>query len=146
MNDFPCTAPTVAFDPIAAPDYPPITLPGWDVKIVAAETGVEIDFRVDMLRKVYATEVAQVENLKRMVTDIEDLIKMAGEAKDLMDIHIANEQLAYREAQNSSTAQFNACKQNWEQQNDQQLEPLSSIYKEYKAHNEWHQNPLPVRT
>jgi restriction system protein len=125
---------TVAFDLIAAPKYPRITLPRWDVKIIAPETGGEIDFRVDMLRKVYATEVAQAEKLQRMAAEIEDLKKTAEEAKDLMDIHIANEELAYQEAMNSLTAQFNSHKKDWEQQYDQQLGPLSSIYKEYKMH------------
>jgi Restriction endonuclease len=85
-----------------------------------------------MLRKVYATEIAQAEKLRRMADDFEELRRRAEEAKDLMDIHIANERLAYQEAQNSLTAQFNSCKSDWEQQDDQQLGPLSSIYKEYK--------------
>jgi Restriction endonuclease len=131
MQDFPCTAPGLGFDPGAPPEYPPISLPPWDIKIVAADTGGEINFRVDMLQKVYATEIAQAENLRRMADDFKELRRRAEEAKHLMDTHIANERLAYREA---LTKEFNSCKQNWEQQYDEQLGPIRSIHQEYKVH------------
>src|SRR5262245_30276426 len=118
MQDFPCTAPAAVFDPVAPPDYPRISLPRWDIKIVTADTGGEIDFRVDMRRKAYAAELAQTEKLRQMATDIEECRKNAEEAKDLMDIHITNERLAHREAQNSLTAQFNSRKRDWDQQYD----------------------------
>jgi hypothetical protein len=116
MQSFPCVAPTIVFDPVTPPKYPEVSRPRWDIKIVTADTGGEVDFRVEMLRKIYATEIAQAEKLRQMASDIEELRKRAEEAKDLMDIHIAKERLAYQEAQNSLTAQYNGCRQNWEQQ------------------------------
>jgi hypothetical protein len=122
MEDFPCAPPTAAvFNLGAPPEYPRINLPHWDIKIVTA--GGEIDFRVDTLRKAYATEIAQAEKLRQMADDFEEVRRRAEEAKDLMDNQIAKERLAY-----------NSCKQSWEQQYDQQLGPIRSIYKEHKMH------------
>ena len=42
-----------------------------------------------MLRKMYATEIAQAKNLRRTANQLLELQKRAEEAKDLMDIHIA---------------------------------------------------------
>src|SRR5262249_49625253 len=56
------------------------------------------------------------------------------EAKDLMDIHVASEALAYRETKKSLIAEFNVCKSNYEKESEEQLGPIRSIYKDYSAH------------
>jgi restriction system protein len=132
---FPYNEPTVTtFDPPPPPEYAHVEVPRLSPKIVSADTGREIDFRVHRLRNVYAAEIAQVEKLKGLANQADELKKKAEEAKNLMNIHITNEQLAYRETWNSLTTEFNSCKQSWEKQYEEQLGPFKSNYKEYTAH------------
>jgi restriction endonuclease len=104
------------------PEYPRITLPKWDMKIVTADTGGEIDFRVEGLRKMYAKEIAQVDKLTEMAQQIEALQKKADEANDFMEIHIANERLALHQKERIYEEQF-----------EQQLGPIKRVYDEYKS-------------
>lgn len=48
-----------------------------------------------------------------------------------MDIHIANERLAYREKQNSLATEFNLCKRRYEQLSDQAWAPIRSVLQDY---------------
>ena len=134
MEAFPCKAPVLTFDQLETPRFPQIDLPRWNIKIVTADTGGEIDFRVGMLRKMYATEIAQAKNLRRTANQLLELQKRAEEAKDLMDIHIARERLAFQEAQNSLMIEFNSYKRTYEQQYETQLAPIKSICEDYNAH------------
>src|SRR5262249_10938606 len=67
-NAFPSEAPIPTFD-ASPPRFPQIDLPRWEIKIVTVNTGGEIDFRVDKLRKMYATEITRVEKLKGMAKE-----------------------------------------------------------------------------
>jgi restriction system protein len=51
-----------------------------------------------------------------------------------MDTHIVNERSAYQQTQNFVATEFNFAKTNYEQQSDEQLAPIRSIYKEYASH------------
>jgi hypothetical protein len=92
------------------------------MKIVTADTGGEIDFRVEGLRKMYAKEIAQVDKLTEMAQQIEALQKKGDEANDFMEIHIANERLALHQKERIYEEQF-----------EQQLGPIKRVYDEYKS-------------
>jgi len=77
------------------------------------------------LRKLFTFELSQNWKLQEATNQLQNEFAeqkgKAEEARVSMDNHIACEGLAYREAQNSLTKEFNSCKQNWEQQTDEQL-------------------------
>jgi Restriction endonuclease len=129
INSFPCSAPIVSFDPPPPPEYPQVELP--------PPTKIETDRGfVKRLQKLFTFSRAR--NLKEATNQLQNefagLKKKAEEARDLIDIHLANEKLAYHEMQNSLTREFHFAKRNYEQQTDEQLAPIRSIYKEYTAH------------
>jgi restriction system protein len=91
------------------PEYPLAELPRSDIKIVA-------DGARRRLRKLYTRELSQAEKLQQAANQLQNEFveqkRNADEARDLIDIHIAKEKLAY----------------------DEQLAPMTSVYKGYSAH------------
>jgi hypothetical protein len=135
MQDFPCTAPDLVFGPGVPPEYPQVEWPLSDMKLVPDDVGKQFLVR---LRKLFTLKLSQgwklQEATKQLQNEFAQQKTKAEEAKNLMDAHIANERLAYQKAQNSLSKEFNSCKQNWEQQYDQQLAPIRTVYKEYTTH------------
>src|SRR5262249_38509894 len=129
-NTFPCSAPILSFDPPPPPEYPQVELPPSDTKI-EADRGF-----VKRLQKLFTFSRAR--NLKEAANQLQNEFseqkRKAEEAKDLMDLQLASERLAYQQTQNSLTTEFNAAKRNYEQQSDDQLAPIRTVYKEYTAH------------
>jgi hypothetical protein len=95
------------------PEYPRAELPLSDIKIVTDDARRKFLIR---LRKLYTRELSQPEKLQQAANQLQNEFaeqrRKAEEARDLMDIHIANERLAY----------------------DEQLAPIRSVYKEYTSH------------
>jgi hypothetical protein len=91
------------------PEYPRAELPRPDIKIVA-------DGARRRLRKLYTRELPRAENVQQAANQLQNEFaeqkRKAEEARDLIDIHIAKEKLAY----------------------DKQLAPITNVYKEYSAH------------
>jgi hypothetical protein len=129
---FPHSLPELKYEP-STPDFPRRELPKWEMRIVFADGGGEIDFRVPELRKTYAKELVQVAKFKEMGQQFRDLIGNAEEAKELMDIHIAKERLAFNETKAGLIRDFNWQKQRYDQHFDQELGPIKKIYKDYTA-------------
>jgi restriction system protein len=127
INTFPRSSPILSFDPPPPPKYPQVELP--DIKTVADRKFLT------RLRKLFTFELSQNWKLQEATNQLQNEFAeqkgKAEEARVSMDNHIACEGLAYREAQNSLTKEFNSCKQNWEQQTDEQLAPIRTVYKEY---------------
>jgi hypothetical protein len=102
-----------SFEPPPPPEYPRVELPLSDIKIVTDDARRKFLIR---LRKLYTRELSQAEKLQQAANQLQNEFveqkRKAEEARDLMDIHIANERLAY----------------------DEQLAPIRSVYKEYTAH------------
>jgi len=134
-NTFPCSAPILSFDPPAPPEYPRVESPRPDTKIVTDSAGRKFLTR---LRKLFTFELSQGWKLQEAANQLQNEFaeqkRKAEEARDLMDIQLASERLAYREMQNSLTTEFNVAKRNYEQQSDQQLAPIRTAYKEYTTH------------
>jgi Restriction endonuclease len=95
------------------PEYPRVELPLSDIKIVTDDARKKFLTR---LRKLYTRKLSRAEKLKQaanqLQTELAKQRRKAEEARDLMDVHIANERLAY----------------------DEQLAPIRNVYKEYTAH------------
>jgi hypothetical protein len=95
------------------PEYPRVELPLSDIKTVTDDARRQFLIR---LRKLYTREPSQPEKLQQAANQLQNEFaeqrRKAEEARDLMDIHIANERLAY----------------------DEQLAPIRSVYKEYTSH------------
>jgi hypothetical protein len=129
-NTFPCSPPIFSFDPPAPTEYPQVELPPSDTKI-EADRGF-----VKRLQKLFTFSRAR--NIKEAANQLQNEFaeqkRKAEEAKDLMDLQLASERLAYQQTQNSLTTEFNVAKRNYEQQSDQQLAPIRTVYKEYTAH------------
>jgi Restriction endonuclease len=87
------------------PEYPRAELPRSDIKIVA-------DGARRRLRKLSTRELSLQEATNQLQNEFAEQKKKAEEARDLIDIHIAKERLAY----------------------DEQLAPITSVHKEYSAH------------
>jgi hypothetical protein len=89
------------------PEYPRAELPRSDIKIVA-------DGARRLLRKLYTRALTKKlqEATNQLQNEFAEQTRKAEEARDLIDIHIAKERLAY----------------------DEQLAPITSVYKEYSAH------------
>jgi hypothetical protein len=134
-NIFPCSAPILSFDPPPPPAHPQVQLPPSDIKIVKDDATKKLLVR---LRKLFTFQIFQRWKLKEATKQLQNEFveqkKKAEEARDLMDIQLASERLAYREMQNSLTTEFTFWKKNYEQERDQQLAVIRSIYKEYSAH------------
>jgi restriction system protein len=126
---FPYSAPVLSLDPPPPPEYPQIELPPSDIKIVAADTPGKFVMWLLMLCTGQAQQLKKAANQLR--NEFAEQKRKAEEARELMDIHVASERFACREMQNSLTTEFNSCKGNYEQQRDQQLAPIRSVYKEY---------------
>ena len=129
-NTFSCSAPILSFEPPPPPEYLQVELPLSDTKI-EADRGF-----VKRLQKLFTFSRAR--NLKeaanQLKNELAELRRKAEEAKDLIDIQLASERSTYRETQNSLTTEFNVAKRNYEQQSDEQLAPIRTVYKEYTAH------------
>jgi hypothetical protein len=129
MNTFPCSAPTVSFDPPPPPQYPRVELPLSTMKIAD-----EAD-KKSGLRKLFTLEVSQDWKLQEAADQLQgeltELRKKAEEARDLMEIHVANERLACRQAQSSLTAEFNHLKRSYEEQSGEQLAPIRIVLEDY---------------
>jgi restriction system protein len=134
-NTFPCSRPILSFNPPASPEYPQVELPLSDIQIVPDDAGKQFLAR---LRKLFTLKLSQAWKLQeatnQLHNEFEEQKRKAEEARDLMDIYIANEMLAYREMENSLLTEFNLSKRNYEQQSDEQLAPIRSVYKEYATH------------
>jgi hypothetical protein len=91
------------------PEYPRAELPRSDIKSVA-------DGAPRGLRKLYTRELSRAEKVQQAANQLQNEFaeqkRKAEEARDLMDIHIAKEKLAY----------------------DEQLAPITNVHKEYSAH------------
>jgi hypothetical protein len=130
-NTFPCSAPIVSFDPPSPPQHPRVELPLSALKIVA-----DAD-KKSGLRRLFTLKISQDWKLQEAADELRDelaeLGRKAEEARDLMEIHVANEQLACREAQNSLTTEFNHWKRNYEQESEEQLAPIKTVLEDYVA-------------
>jgi restriction system protein len=127
INTFPRSAPILSFDPPPPPEYLQVELP--DIKTVADRKFLT---RLQKLFTSHGWKLQEATN--QLQNEFAELRTKAEEARVSIDNHIACEGLAYREAQNSLTKEFNSCKQSWEQQSDEQLAPIRSVYKEYTSH------------
>jgi hypothetical protein len=103
----------LSFEPPPPPECPRVELPLSDIKIVTDDARRKFLIR---LRKLYTRKLSRAEKLQQAANQLQNELagqrRKAEEARDLMDIHIANERLAY----------------------DEQLAPIASVYKEYTAH------------
>jgi hypothetical protein len=95
----------LSFKVPSPPEYPRAELPRSDIKIVA-------DGARRRLRKLYTRELSLQQAANQLQNELAEQNRKAEEARDLIDIHIAKERLAY----------------------DEQLAPITSVYKEYSAH------------
>ena len=90
------------------PEYPRAELPRSGIKIVA-------DGAPRGLRKLYTRELSRAEKIQQAANQLQNEFaeqkRKAEEARDLMDIHIAKQKLAY----------------------DKQLAPITNVHKEYSA-------------
>src|SRR5262249_41097273 len=85
-----------------------------DIKIVTDDARKKFLTR---LRKLYTRKLSRAEKLKQAANQLQNEFanqrRKAEEARDLMDVHIATERLAY----------------------DEQLAPIRNVYKEYTEHS-----------
>jgi HJR/Mrr/RecB family endonuclease len=134
---FPAKEPTVSFDLPPAPQRPRVELSPWSIQVVLQEDGTDIENGSDVLAKAYAAEITQAnalrQNAKAWGKEIEIKIEAANEAQDLMEICIANENLKFREAQQSISAEFKSCKNQFEQRAAEELKTLEDIFKKYMS-------------
>jgi hypothetical protein len=88
----------LSFDPPPPPEYPRVELPPLDVKAVTDDAGRKFLTR---LRKLFTFEPSQDWKLQEAISQLQNEFaeqrRKAEEARDLMDIHIANERLAHDE-------------------------------------------------
>src|SRR5262249_19019298 len=131
-HTFPCSAPTLSFDPTPPPQYPRVELPPSEIKFDSGKK-----FR-ERLRNLFTLELSQGWKLKHAENQLQNELaeqqRKAEEAKDLMEIQVASEALACRDMQNSLMTEFNFRKSNYEKERQEQLAPIRSIYDEYSTH------------
>jgi Restriction endonuclease len=103
----------LSFEPPPPPECPRVELPLSDIKIVTDDARRKFLIR---LRKLYTRKLSRAEKLQQAAKQLQNELagqrRKAEEARDLIDVHIANERLAY----------------------DEKLAPIASVYKEYTAH------------
>jgi hypothetical protein len=139
ISEFPCPQPTLSFDPPLPPALPPLPdISPPKARVVSLDDGSEIDARVEMLQRVYSAEFAEANSLnahamllcKAFVSKKEAAI----EAYELMDVHLANQMLIYKDAAKQALTDFNAYKLAYEQECERQIRPLKHVYQGYKDH------------
>jgi hypothetical protein len=139
ISDFPCKEPTITFDPPPPPSLlalPVISCP--PTKIVFSADGSEVDTRVETLRAIYASEIAEADAFDRQANALckEFAIKKeaATEAVELMSIHLANQMLLYKDTAKLVSQEFQKCKRAYEQESEKQTSFIKDAYQDYKTH------------
>jgi Restriction endonuclease len=127
---FPCRAPILSFNPPAPPEYPQVKWPLSDIKTVKDDTNKKFLARLQQLFQISQRRKLK-EATKQLQNEFVEQKRKADEAKGLMETHIANERLAYREIQQFLATEFNFAKRNYELQRDGQLAPIRNVLQEY---------------
>jgi restriction system protein len=131
-NDFPCSAPILSFDPPPPPQYPRLALSASDIE---STEDARKNLLVRRLGEVLTLKLSQAWKLEEAAIELRSelarLKRQAEEARDLMDIHIANERLACREKQKYLSAEFNSCKTLYERLSEQAWSPIRSVLQNY---------------
>ena len=133
--EFPVKDPAIELDLRPLPRLPDIQLPSWSIKIIDRQTGGEIAAQSDILRNAYGPEIKQVNALRRTADELHAMIKKkiekAREEQELMDLHTTNQKLKAKELKLSVSAEFRACKKQFEERAGRELQPIRDIYKAY---------------
>jgi hypothetical protein len=133
-SEFPAKKPIVVYDRAPAPQRPNVMIPAWSLKLIAVD-GREIDPRSGILARVYASEIKQIDVIRRAAerwrTEIKRKIEEANEAYEMRELFIANENLKFREQNQTIQAEYETSKKRFEQRAIEELKGLRGVYKRY---------------
>lgn len=135
---FPFQAPALVFNPPAPPTKPIIELPKWNVRLVWANDGTQLDLTSDTLQSTYASEIERLSIIRKHIetlnTDLRRRAQEASEAMDLMDIHLAYESLKFKEFKESILREYSDHNYRYELERDADVALIRETKQEYERH------------
>jgi restriction system protein len=135
---FPAAMGDIRFDRPTPPspipsEWETLDLRNPDLIIVSATDGSAIDLSSAFLRRVYQPVIAQAETIKttaiKLMEQIDIKIDDAIEAKELLDIHVANEELRFRQAAQALAAEYSECCKRYAREAKVALAPVEAAHK-----------------
>ena len=140
--DFPCDPPAYsqAEAPTQKPDFPRVTAPPETAVRLVGSDGMDVDERDELQAKTYEAELHRVRLLnaqaRQLRATFNEKYAAAVEARDLMDIYLADLSLKWRDAQAALLSEFEQAKETYETDCERATRPIRSVSERYHAHAE----------
>jgi restriction system protein len=142
---FPAPMEDVRFDLPVPPRPLPSDLEKMDLRdpnlrIVLVSDGSAIDLSSDFLRRAYQPVIAQAKAIKATAIELLERIDIkvndAIEAKELLDIRVANEQLRFRETSQALTREYSEYRKRYAREANETLAPIKVARDDLLSGNE----------
>lgn len=142
--DFPCDPPAFRYSqteaPAPKPNFPSVTAPHPAAVRLVASDGRDVDDEDELQAKAYEAELQRVAALnaqaRQLDTTFHEKFAAAVEARDLMEIYLADLTLKWRDAQAALVSEFEQVKEVYERDCQRASQPIRTVNQRYRRRSD----------